>query len=206
MDTVEQLRPRKWPAQERSQRMVELLLQATTRVLVEEGYDAASTNRIARVAGVSVGSLYQYFPNKEALVLALAQQHAHKMVELLGRAAVELGQGPIEEAVAVFVRAMFAVHRVEPELHAALTQQVLHVGLGPFEEIHRTSVELVKAWLGLHRERLVPTDLDSAAWLCVTTVDAVVHAALLERDFRRLADPAIERELCAMLLRYLIGG
>jgi hypothetical protein len=67
-------------------------------------------------------------------------------------------------------------------------------------------VALVKGWLGLHRDRLAPLDLDSAAWLCVTTVDAVVHAAVLERDFRRLADPAIERELCAMLLRYLIRG
>ena len=186
--------------------MVELLLEATTRVLIADGYDAASTNRIAKAADVSVGSLYQYFPNKEALVLALAQQHANRMLELLARSAAEVGTGPIEVAVPQFVRGMFAAHQVEPELHLALTQQVLHVGLGPFEEFQQAGVEMVKVWLSLHRDRLVPTDLDSAAWLCVTTVDAVVHGAVLERDFRRLADPAIERELCAMLLRYLIGG
>lgn len=200
------LQPRKSPTQGRSQRMVEDLLEATTRVLVTEGYEAASTNRIAKAAGVSVGSLYQYFPNKEALVLALAQRHANRMVELLARTAVELGTAPIEQAVPLFVRAMFVAHRVEPELHAALTQQVLNVGFGPFEEIHRTSVGLVRAWLEQHRARLLPRDLDAAAWMCVTTVDAVVHATVLERDFRRLHDPVVEDELCAMLLRYLLGA
>jgi AcrR family transcriptional regulator len=205
MPSAETLRPRKSPAQERSARTVEILLEATTRVLVTEGYDAASTNRIARAAGVSVGSLYQYFPNKEALVLALAQQHASRMLELLARSAAEVGTAPIEEAVPRFVRAMFAAHRLEPELHVALTQQVLHVGLEPFEAFLRAGVDMVRAWLELHRARLVPTDLDAAAWLCVTTVDAVVHAALLEKDRPRLVDPAVERELVAMLLRYLIG-
>ena len=63
--------PRKKPKQERSQATVDAILVATARVLCETGYDRASTNRIALAAGVSVGSLYQYFPSKEALVAAL---------------------------------------------------------------------------------------------------------------------------------------
>ena len=70
--------PRKSASQKRSQATVETLLDATARVLTREGYDRASTNRIAAKAGVSVGSLYQYFPNKEALVAALVARHNRK--------------------------------------------------------------------------------------------------------------------------------
>src|SRR5258708_22186871 len=70
-----QTNPRKSASQERSRLTVDALLEATTRVLIKEGYDRASTNRIAEVAGVSIGSLYQYFPSKEALVAAVFDPH-----------------------------------------------------------------------------------------------------------------------------------
>jgi AcrR family transcriptional regulator len=57
---------------------VDALVEATARILVKEGFDKASTNRIAEVAGVSVDSLYQYFPGKEALVAAVIESHQHK--------------------------------------------------------------------------------------------------------------------------------
>jgi AcrR family transcriptional regulator len=55
--------------------MVDSILDAAARVLRKHGYEEATTNRVAEVAGVSVGSLYQYFPNKEALVHALIERH-----------------------------------------------------------------------------------------------------------------------------------
>ena len=70
-----QTNPRKSASQKRSRLTVDALLEATTRVLVKEGYDKATTNRIAAVAGVSIGSLYQYFPGKEALVAAVIERH-----------------------------------------------------------------------------------------------------------------------------------
>ena len=68
-------KPRKAASQVRSRATVDALVEATARILVKEGFDKASTNRIADVAGVSVGSLYQYFPSKEALVAAVAERH-----------------------------------------------------------------------------------------------------------------------------------
>ena len=64
-------KPRKKASQGRSRALVDTLIEATARILVREGFDKASTNRIAEKAGVSVGSLYQYFPSKEALVAAV---------------------------------------------------------------------------------------------------------------------------------------
>jgi AcrR family transcriptional regulator len=75
--------PRKLPQQERSRIAVEAILEATTRILTEEGYEKANTNRIAERAGVSIGSLYQYFPNKESLMTALMVQHSDEIVELV---------------------------------------------------------------------------------------------------------------------------
>jgi AcrR family transcriptional regulator len=77
--------PRRRPRQARAQATVEAIIKATARVLIEEGYDHASTNRIAQAAGVSIGSLYQYFPSKESLVSALVDEHIHKMMTALSR-------------------------------------------------------------------------------------------------------------------------
>ena len=63
---------RKLPQQERSRVTVEAILEATARILVEEGYDRANTNRIAERVGISIGSLYQYFLNKESLAGKIA--------------------------------------------------------------------------------------------------------------------------------------
>src|SRR5437870_12652127 len=75
--------PRKLPKQERAKATVEAILAATAHILVREGFDAASTNRIADEAGVSVGSLYQYFPSKQAIVSALLERHVHRMLGVI---------------------------------------------------------------------------------------------------------------------------
>src|SRR5260221_6509172 len=91
--------PRKQPRQGRSQATVEAILTATSRILVKEGFDRASTNRIAEQAGVSIGSLYQYFPSKEALVVALMQRHIDEISKLIGAAVTRLIGAPIAVAV-----------------------------------------------------------------------------------------------------------
>src|SRR6478752_505802 len=74
-------KPRKNASQERSRATVDALVEATARILIREGFDKASTNRIAAVAGVSVGSLYQYFPGKEALVAAVIDRHNRQVMQ-----------------------------------------------------------------------------------------------------------------------------
>src|SRR5262244_4119896 len=74
--------PRKQASQERSRATVDALIEATARLLVREGFDKASTNRIAQEAGVSIGSLYQYYPSKEALVAALLERHIDEIMQV----------------------------------------------------------------------------------------------------------------------------
>src|SRR5271170_1138813 len=75
------INPRKNASQKRSRATVDALVEATARILVRDGFDKASTNRIAEVAGVSVGSLYQYFPSKEALVAAVIDRHSQEIMQ-----------------------------------------------------------------------------------------------------------------------------
>ena len=115
-----QTNPRKSASQERSRLTVDALLEATTRVLIKEGYDRASTNRIAEVAGVSIGSLYQYFPSKEALVAAVIDRHTQEISEVTRNALVKAAARPIEVAAREFVSVAIDGHRVIPSCIASL--------------------------------------------------------------------------------------
>src|SRR5687767_1375689 len=75
--------PRKQPRQARSKAMVDAILDAAARVFVEDGLEAATTNRIAREAGVSVGSLYQYFPSKQAVLVELHRREIERGNDLI---------------------------------------------------------------------------------------------------------------------------
>jgi AcrR family transcriptional regulator len=73
-----QLKPRKIPAQERSRSTVMAIYQAATQIFSKEGYEGTTTDLIAERAGVSIGTLYQYFPSKDAILLGLFEQHIHE--------------------------------------------------------------------------------------------------------------------------------
>ena len=120
--------PRKQPRQERARETVESILEATAHILIQEGYDRASTNKVAKKAGVSVGSLYQYFPSKEALVAALIDHHLAEAVQVLGETLPQVAQAPLPLAVRTLIAAMLKVHRHNPKLHRVLIEQVPRVG------------------------------------------------------------------------------
>src|SRR5215510_5395617 len=198
--------PRKSASQERSRATVDALLEATTRVLVKEGYDRASTNRIAQVAGVSIGSLYQYFPSKEALVAAVIDRHTQGLMEVLREALVKVAIRPIEEAARELVHVMIDAHRVNPKLHRVLVEQVPRVGrLDNIQAIDREAYVLVRGYLEAHRDEVGIADTDMAAFVCVTTVEALTHAAVVHRH-EVLSDEranAFVDEVTALILRYL---
>src|SRR5262245_13011013 len=115
-------------SQERSRLTVDALLEGTARVLLKEGYDRASTNRIAQAAGVSIGSLYQYFPTKEALVAALTERHTQELADVVLDAMREVSELPLEAGVRALIRSAIDAHRVDPKLHRVLTEQVPRFG------------------------------------------------------------------------------
>ena len=174
--------PRKSASQKRSQATVETLLDATARVLTREGYDRASTNRIAATAGVSVGSLYQYFPNKEALVAALVARHNREMLQLLRDALKEVASLDLATAMRELARATVDAHLVDSALHRIFAEQVPRMGqLAEIEALQRETFLLVRAYLEERRNEISVRDLDSATSICVTTVEALTHEFVIRK-------------------------
>jgi AcrR family transcriptional regulator len=198
--------PRKSASQERSRLTVDALLEATARVLIKEGYDRASTNRIAEVAGVSIGSLYQYFPSKEALVAAVIDRHMQEVSQVTRNALVKVAARPIEVAAREFVSVAIDAHRVNPKLHAVLAEQIPRVGrLENIEANVREGYALVRGYLEAHRDEIDVADLDLAAFVLVTVVEALTHAAVLRRP-DILADNKARRfvdDVTRLVVRYL---
>ncbi len=197
--------PRKKPKQERSQATVDAILVATARVLCETGYDRASTNRIALAAGVSVGSLYQYFPSKEALVAALVERHVDEMTSLVKRKLAEVHAAPLTSAVETMIGAMFAAHAVDPRLHQVLVEQVPRIGR--LEKLRNVECEvqaLVAAFLSA-RPKLCRAPVDTMAFVLVHAVEAVTHASVVG-GVEAAQARGVNRELTQMVLRYLTAG
>ena len=113
---------KKVPQQERSRAMVEDILAAATRVLSERPLNTVSTNLLAEVAGVSVGSLYQYFDSKQAIVETLLEQHRHDCMVLANAALVDgSGKRMIDRSRTV-LRELLALHERQRTLHVSFTQ------------------------------------------------------------------------------------
>ena len=175
-------KPRKHASQERSRATVDALIEATARILVKEGFDKASTNRIAEVAGVSVGSLYQYYPGKEALVVAVIERHNREIMQVVRGALAEVASQPIKKAVRRLVAAAIDAHRVDPKLHRVLAEQLPRTGrLENVETFNRETYALFKAYLESRRDELRIVDVGLAAFVCVTSIEALTHTAVLHR-------------------------
>ena len=106
--------------------MVEVILNAAARVFVRHGYARATTNRIAEVAGVSIGSLYQYFPDKRAIFHALHSRHIEQVDQLIERTLAAHASSALEELVKALMEAMIEMHEGAPELYQALMAEVPH--------------------------------------------------------------------------------
>lgn len=185
-------KPRKRATQARSRATVDALVEATARILVSEGFDKASTNRIAEVAGVSVGSLYQYFPGKEALVIAVAERHNRAIMAVVGSALGEIQRLPTKEAVRRLAAVAVQAHRIDPDLHRVLAEQIPRVGA--LEEIDMAISEAHAAfrnYLDQRRDRLRVSDIPRAAFVCATSIEALAHNAVLHRP-DILSDDAAE--------------
>ena len=113
-------RPRKIPTQARSRATFEAVLEAATRILQAGGLSAITTNLVAETAGISVGSLYQYFPSKEAILSELVTRMRLSMSERLADASARAQELPLRQAIPMLMEAAVHQYATQPALTAAL--------------------------------------------------------------------------------------
>jgi AcrR family transcriptional regulator len=175
--------PRRTPRQLRSRDTFDVLLEAAAQVFQREGY-AATTNRIADRAGVSIGSLYQYFPNKNAILHALAERHLVDATETLTGlfAALRVEAPPLEPLLRRIIETVLALHARHPATHRLLFERSPRTPAN-LDRLARLE-DLLVAELVAHLDRLDAggPDRSLTARLLVTGVEAQLHRALLDRS------------------------
>lgn len=181
--------------------MVETILEAAARVFVKEGY-AASTNRIAAAAGVSVGSLYQYFPSKDAIAVELLRRYRETLVELVSVALARVEDESLESVVRRLFLDLLRAERIDPALHRVLIEQVLRTParreVTGFEERFE---ELLATALRKMGKRIAVRDYELASFVLVRVVLSVVQSAVVDRP--RLNSPALAEELTQLVVSYV---
>ncbi|BBB40410.1 TetR/AcrR family transcriptional regulator [Mycobacteroides abscessus] len=200
-----QLHPRKQPRQRRSEDTRDRILEAAVEVFTHYGYSRGTTNRIAQWADISVGSLYQYYPNKDAIVVELAARHLDDgMTAVKERHRVETPKSA-EGLVRLIVAAAIDNHRHDPQFLRVLVEQAPRSTelLARAAEFRRAAVDDMRLLLDRCDDVNV-TNKDVAAQLVVTTVELVVHHTLAASEAIAIADFA--NELVAMLTRYLTAS
>lgn len=176
-------KPRKRATQQRSRATVDVLIEATARILVREGFEKASTNRIAEVAGVSIGSLYQYFPGKDALVAAVIDLHNQRISRIVRAAFAEAALLPFASGIHRIVAAAVEAHRVDPNLHRVLAEQMPRMDrLEHAEAFNREAQTLFRGYLEEHRDDMRAPNLDLAAFVCGSAIEALSHNAVLHHS------------------------
>jgi AcrR family transcriptional regulator len=197
-------RPRKSARQSRAQVTVDAILEAAARLFADGGLERVTTTQIAELAGVSVGSLYQYFPSKQAILGELIDRHAEQTILRLTGALADLADGPIETALRRITVILLEADTVDLNLHRLFLDKLPDAGR--MEQRHgemRRMTDAVRALLERRRDELRPADLDVAAFVLVQAIEAVTNAAVLEMP-DRLRDPALVDEITALAARYLL--
>ena len=195
---------RRKPSQKRAKVTVEAMLDAALVLLKRIGTHAITTNRIAETAGVSIGSVYQYFPNKHSLFTALHERHVDLVSEVIHQKLRASAESSLEELIEYLIDGMIEAHAVDPELSELLQSEVPHRADGTVDFAMRFQ-EPFRAALAPHVRRFGrKIDLDTRAFVVANLVDALGHAVVLRRP-RGLSLAKARAEACKAMLAYLVS-
>lgn len=197
----DRFRARKQPTQDRAAKTRQRILDAAAHVFAEYGYVAGTTNRIAEHAGLSIGSLYQYFPNKDAVLRALMDAHVDAGARLLTERLSGGLPERLDDALRVFVRATIDNHRDNPRLHRVLFEEAPRAPafLSRLHDLEQVTVDATAQLLERHPG--VHASGRLSARMVVTTIESLVHRMITSPD--PVDSQQLEDEIVILLTGYL---
>jgi AcrR family transcriptional regulator len=200
------IQPRKTPVQRRSAETVAVILEAAAHILERDGLTRFNTNAVAIRAGVSIGSLYQFFPGKDAILAALIQQYEEKMLMQFQKtfAAIKEIKGlTLERSLQKLVQTMIASHRDRPALYrileAAEDRLIEDAGQQLTDGKFR---ELLRRMLSSHNKQLRIKRIGEAADDVLWIARALMNGALARGEVQW---PSLERRTLRAVKGYLLG-
>lgn len=196
-DTARKMR--KIPQQSRSRFLVGIILDVATRILAERGWAKFNTNEVARIAGVSIGSLYQYFPNKLALAEAIRQQHLESILLVFEtvNAKEDVRADSLITEVERMIDGIIAAHLINPRLHRVLLDEVPLSGRDAHQDFERRYAEYYATFTA---SKLGSARAQVASHVLASAIEGVVHDASRRGQ---LTSSDLKRELILLVTRYL---
>lgn len=198
------VKPRKSPRQARARVTIDAIVEASAQLLLERGYDRFTTARAAERAGVSVGSLYQYFPNKAALAAAVIDRACEAFLLALDHALAGRPRITLAECIRAIVDVILVSHQLAPDLHRIVIDLAPRIGVADrTDRVSRKMAEAIEAILRMHADEIAPgIDLATAATIIETLLVALAHRAALAAP-ATARDDIIAGETTEMITRYL---
>ncbi|HSY00661.1 MAG TPA: TetR/AcrR family transcriptional regulator [Acidobacteriaceae bacterium] len=191
--------PRRAPRQHRAQQTVEAILGAVLRILRRGHPDSLTTNHIAEAAGVSIGSVYQYFPDKRAIFSALHQRHIDEIDRVIGAVLIQHATSSLEALVRALIEAMIEAHAHDPALYELLSAEVPHRAGGTQDFALRLHGAFRLA-IAAHLHELAPArNLDLTVFVLTHMVESLCHGAVLRRPPGITLSAATEEAVHAVL-------
>lgn len=198
--------PRKLPRQARSQATFDAILEACARILRESGLAAVTTNAVAERAGVSVGSLYEFFPSREAILATLAERRLAALAGRVESALAEASALDADDAVRLLVARLVDAVAADRALFRVLLREAPELrDLPDTTRALAALFELGRAAAARAGDRIDLPEPDADAWL----IGRMVANAVLEIAFLEAASPQREvlvAELARLTFRMLGGS
>jgi AcrR family transcriptional regulator len=175
MTTAKGTSTRREPKQQRSRQTVDCVLEAVRLVVKRHGTQAITTNRIAEAAGISVGSLYQYFPDKRAIFTALHDRHVDDVRQVIEQTTAAYASAPLQEFTRELVRGLVNVHADAAELHEIVSSAVPEGALGFKNALHHTFGRVLSC---ADQKRYSFDETERMLFVLPGMVESLVHGAV----------------------------
>lgn len=196
--------PRKEPTQGRAKETVETIVTATAHILDKEGFEKISTNRIAEKAGISVGSLYQYFPTKDAIFAFMMDRYVQSQTDIIDKILAEEGPSrDLKETIRIIVMAIMEGKRKQSKFNRMFAQKLL--SFSNFESLNRQDDHLI----ALFKEHLKPFEkeirkenIDLTLYFVIQSVKCLPISLLFQTRFD-FKDQRVDQELVELIYRYM---
>ncbi|WP_342628403.1 TetR/AcrR family transcriptional regulator [Nguyenibacter vanlangensis] len=202
LSTPVHLTPRKKPRQTRATATLDAIFEATIQVLVVDGPRRLTTTRVAERAGVSVGTMYQYFPHKQALFYALNARYLDTLAEKIESACRAQRGAPINQMIEALVTTYWNAKTERVEVTRALYRSVVEIDNEPLIEAFSGRVDAATAAMFASASDAAFADLPAVNLTLLTTIFGTVRS-VFERNLPISEGQAVHRQLVLMCIAYL---
>lgn len=196
--------PRKKPSQERAKETVEVIVTATAHILDKEGFEKVSTNKIAEKAGISVGSLYQYFPTKDAIFAFMMDRYVQSQTAMVDKLLAEGGPTrDLKTTIQVIITAIMETKRKQSKFNRMFAQKLL--SFSNYEALNRQDdhlIALFRAHLSSYEKEIRTENLELTLYFVIQSVKCLPISLLFQNRFD-FKDPKVDQELVELIYRYL---